>query len=33
VDFLTVRAALAGERPVDPELRLPDELRRQPRAA
>jgi dihydropteroate synthase len=29
VDFLTVRAALAGERPVDPELRLPDELRRQ----
>ena len=29
VDFLTVRAALTGERPVDPELRLPDELRRQ----
>jgi dihydropteroate synthase len=29
VDFLTVRAALAGERPVDPGLRLPDELRRQ----
>jgi dihydropteroate synthase len=29
VDFLTVRAALAGERPVDPELRLPDKLRRQ----
>ena len=29
VDFLTVRAALAGERPVDPELRLPDELRRE----
>ena len=29
VDFLTVRAALAGERPVDPELRLPDELRKQ----
>jgi dihydropteroate synthase len=29
VDFLTVRATLAGERPVDPELRLPDELRRQ----
>jgi dihydropteroate synthase len=29
VDFLTVRAALAGERPVDPELRLPEELRRQ----
>jgi dihydropteroate synthase len=29
VDFLTVRAALAGERPVDADLRLPDELRRQ----
>jgi dihydropteroate synthase len=29
VDYLSVRAALAGERPVDPELRLPDELRRQ----
>jgi dihydropteroate synthase len=29
VDYLTVRAALAGERPVDPELRLPDSLRRQ----
>jgi dihydropteroate synthase len=29
VDYLTVRAALAGEQPVDPELRLPDELRRQ----
>jgi dihydropteroate synthase len=29
VDFLTVRAALTGERPVDPELRLPDELRTQ----
>jgi dihydropteroate synthase len=29
VDFLTVRAALAGERPVDPQLRLPEELRRQ----
>ena len=29
VDFLTVRAALAGERPVDPDLRLADELRRQ----
>jgi dihydropteroate synthase len=29
VDYLTVRAALAGERPVDPELRLRDELRRQ----
>jgi dihydropteroate synthase len=29
VDFLTVRAALAGEREVDPQLRLPDELRRQ----
>jgi dihydropteroate synthase len=29
IDFLTVRAALAGERPVDPELRLADELRRQ----
>jgi dihydropteroate synthase len=29
VDFLTVRAALAGERAVDPELRLPDELRKQ----
>jgi dihydropteroate synthase len=29
VDFLAVRAALAGERPVDPALRLPDELRRQ----
>jgi dihydropteroate synthase len=29
VDYLTVRAALAGEQPVDPGLRLPDELRRQ----
>ena len=29
VDFLTVRAALAGETDVDPQLRLPDELRRQ----
>ena len=29
VDFLTVRAALAGERPVATDLRLPDELRRQ----
>ncbi len=29
VDYLTVRAALAGEVAVDPELRLPDELRRQ----
>lgn len=29
VDYLTVRAALAGERPVDPGLRLPDELRTQ----
>jgi dihydropteroate synthase len=29
VDYLTVRAALAGERPVEPGLRLPDELRRQ----
>jgi dihydropteroate synthase len=29
VDYLTVRAALAGERAVDPDLRLPDELRRQ----
>jgi dihydropteroate synthase len=29
VDFLTVRAALAGERPVDADLRLPDQLRRQ----
>jgi len=29
VDFLTVRAALAGETAVDPGLRLPDELRRQ----
>jgi dihydropteroate synthase len=28
VDFLTVRAALAGERPVDPGLRLPERLRR-----
>ncbi len=26
-DFLAVRDALAGEEPVDPELRLPDELR------
>jgi dihydropteroate synthase len=32
VDFLAVRAALAGERPVDPSLQLPDELRRQPAA-
>jgi len=29
IDFLTVRAALAGERPVDPDLRLPDKLRTQ----
>jgi dihydropteroate synthase len=29
VDYLTVRAALAGEQPVDPALRLPDALRRQ----
>jgi dihydropteroate synthase len=29
VDFLTVRAALAGESEVDPGLRLPDNLRRQ----
>jgi dihydropteroate synthase len=29
VDYLTVRAALAGETEVDPELRLADELRRQ----
>jgi dihydropteroate synthase len=29
VDFLKVRAALAGESEVDPELRLRDELRRQ----
>jgi dihydropteroate synthase len=29
VDYLTVRAALAGEREVDPQLRLPDALRRQ----
>ena len=29
VDFLTVRAALAGEAEVDPALRLPDNLRRQ----
>lgn len=29
VDYLAVRAALAGERPVDPELRLAKELRRQ----
>lgn len=29
VDFLTVRAALAGDLPVDPALRLPDDLRRQ----
>lgn len=29
VDYLKVRAALAGERDVDPDLRLPDELRRQ----
>jgi hypothetical protein len=29
VDYLKVRAALAGEEPVDPDLRLPDELRRQ----
>ena len=29
VDFLTVRAALAGELAVDPQLRLPEELRRQ----
>jgi dihydropteroate synthase len=29
VDFLTVRAALAGVSEVDPALRLPDELRRQ----
>lgn len=29
VDFLKVRAALTGEQPVDPQLRLPEELRRQ----
>jgi dihydropteroate synthase len=29
VDYLKVRAALAGEQPVDPALRLPDELRKQ----
>jgi dihydropteroate synthase len=29
VDYLTVRAALAGEQSVDPALRLPDELRKQ----
>jgi dihydropteroate synthase len=29
VDFLKVRAALAGERPVDPDLRLSDALRTQ----
>jgi dihydropteroate synthase len=29
VDYLTVRATLAGERAVAPDLRLPDELRRQ----
>jgi dihydropteroate synthase len=29
VDYLTVRAALAGERQVDSDLRLPDDLRRQ----
>jgi dihydropteroate synthase len=29
VDYLKVRAALAGQAPVDPELRLPDSLRRQ----
>jgi dihydropteroate synthase len=29
VDFMAVRAALAGERPVDPELRLADKLRTQ----
>ena len=29
VDYLKVRAALAGEVPVDPQLRLPDSLRRQ----
>lgn len=29
VDYLKVRAALAGEEPVDPELRLPEGLRRQ----
>lgn len=32
-DFLAVRAALAGEAPVDSELRLPVDLRRQPRPA
>jgi dihydropteroate synthase len=29
IDYLKVRAALAGEQPVDPALRLPDELRKQ----
>ena len=29
-DYFTVRAALRGERPVDPELTLPIELRREP---
>lgn len=29
VDYLKVRAALGGEEPVDPELRLPEGLRRQ----
>jgi len=33
VDYLAVRAALAGEAPVDPGLRLADELRRQRNAA
>jgi dihydropteroate synthase len=32
-DFLAVRAALSGEAPVDSELRLPVDLRRQPRSA
>ena len=32
VDYLTVRAALMGERPVDSELRLDDALRREPRS-
>jgi dihydropteroate synthase len=32
-DFLAVRAALSGQAPVDSELRLPVDLRRQPRPA
>ena len=31
-DYLTVRAALRGDRPVDPTLTLPIELRREPPA-